>query len=408
MKSLNIRRYLRTSRTFVLLAATLLTLQPVAYAITPEQRRSYNYQDILFIDEPCQAASQDPIASSGENVLAAMQYFVGKGLTPEQAAGIIGNLRAESGVLPARQEGKPPSYIAEAPINGIGFGIAQWTYTSRQAPLVAAAQQAGVPVNTLPIQLDYVWSELNGSYSDVLRELRNTTDIREATNIVLLKYEAPRVKDEAVLTLRTRLAEGALRQFTGAGGTATTTGINCTNPNTETGAGATCETIGQKSAELDKNNPYACSNKDMLCPAGSDGGIQSGYADGVQYLIRVCDVQGIRVNAFIAAQIDALITKSALPPAQGGLGKALTGGGFRSMEARIALWYAANCDSGHCDWPVARPGYSNHQMALAIDFSGIAIHDPRNPKFIWLSQNAANYGLRNLPTESWHWSVNGR
>ena len=28
--------------------------------------------------------------------------------------------------------------------------------------------------------------------------------------------------------------------------------------------------------------------------------------------------------------------------------------------------------------------------------------------FQWLSNNAAAYGFRNLPGESWHWSTNGR
>jgi D-alanyl-D-alanine carboxypeptidase len=48
-------------------------------------------------------------------------------------------------------------------------------------------------------------------------------------------------------------------------------------------------------------------------------------------------------------------------------------------------------------------------MGQAIDFtcSGASV-DRNGPCFIWLSQHASEYGLSNLPSESWHWSVDGR
>ena len=51
-----------------------------------------------------------------------------------------------------------------------------------------------------------------------------------------------------------------------------------------------------------------------------------------------------------------------------------------------------------------------HEQGLAIDFTnnGESIRSRSNPAFVWLSQNAGRYGLRNLPSEPWHWSVNGR
>src|SRR4051812_50224709 len=54
------------------------------------------------------------------NDKAAFDYFVGKGLTNFQAAGIVGNLDQESGMSPsARQSGGP------------GRGIAQWSLRGR-------------------------------------------------------------------------------------------------------------------------------------------------------------------------------------------------------------------------------------------------------------------------------------
>ena len=33
---------------------------------------------------------------------------------------------------------------------------------------------------------------------------------------------------------------------------------------------------------------------------------------------------------------------------------------------------------------------------------------PDDPAFVWLTANAARFGFFNLPSEPWHWSVNGR
>ena len=50
-----------------------------------------------------------------------------------------------------------------------------------------------------------------------------------------------------------------------------------------------------------------------------------------------------------------------------------------------------------------------HERGLAIDFTyqGSIITSKSNPAFKWLSANAKNYGLYNLPSEPWHWSTNG-
>jgi hypothetical protein len=381
--------------------------QSAVSAISPEERLRKIYNGITFVDDLCfydaSAADAAAAASTGDNMLDAMAYFVEQGLTPIQAAGIVGNLHAESGILPARQEGEPPDYIATKPINGIGFGIAQWTYTSRQAPLEAKAVKKGVAVNTLRVQLEYVWDELQARGS-ILADLRASTDIRTATNIILQRYEVPRDRGESVISYRTSIASRDLARFEENG----SIGANNDASSCNTGgslAGENCASIGKTSASKD-DNPYICENQDMKCAAGTDAGVGAGYADGTKYDIRLCMVQGLKVNAFIAGKVDALINQSKEAPPSG-LGSALGGGSFRTMQQQTTLWYSANCDSGRCSWPVADPGYSNHQMGLAIDFSGIAQRDPRNPKFLWLKANASKYGLINLPSESWHWSVDG-
>lgn len=50
----------------------------------------------------------------------------------------------------------------------------------------------------------------------------------------------------------------------------------------------------------------------------------------------------------------------------------------------------------------AKPGTSNHESGLAIDFSNT------RGAYAWLKKNAGRYGLKNLPSEPWHYSTNGR
>ncbi len=405
-----------------LFVVALMTLQPVVAAFTPAERRRFAKGGIYFLDDVCAATDAAAASQSDSNANAqtAMKFYVGKGLTPEQAAGIVGNLRAESAVLPARQEGKPASYIATAPIAGTGFGIAQWTPASRQDPLVAAAQQVGVEANTLPIQLEYLWTELSTRYQNILTLLKATSTVRDATSVILRKFEAPKDSGDGVLDVRAGLADAELTRYIESGGGKVIVLAGCPGQ-----AGAACKDITQESAKGDKN-PYVCSNKDMTCPVGADGGVQDGYAEGVRYEIRICIVGGIKVNAFIAAKIDALLKQSALPKPEGGLGQALTANsGFRTMQQQIDIRSDPkrlcgdnqlpitqdeiyNAPSDSCSPGAARPGYSNHQMGLAIDFSGIAEVDPQNPKVLWLKANAPTYGgLYPNTSESWHWSVDG-
>ena len=51
-----------------------------------------------------------------------------------------------------------------------------------------------------------------------------------------------------------------------------------------------------------------------------------------------------------------------------------------------------------------------HEQGKAIDFTynGRTIGSRSSPAFRWLRDNAGRYGFKNLPSEPWHWSTNGR
>jgi hypothetical protein len=122
-------------------------------------------------------------------------------------------------------------------------------------------------------------------------------------------------------------------------------------------------------------------------------------------------VEGITVHARIAPQLGALLAAADRD------GLHLAGWGYRSPAQQIAL-RRAHCGttqyaiyempSSRCSPPTARPGRSNHERGLAIDFTCNGGRLTRDSAcFAWLAQNAAGYGLYNLPSESWHWSTNG-
>ncbi|GAA1593111.1 hypothetical protein GCM10009828_017630 [Actinoplanes couchii] len=95
-------------------------------------------------------------------------------------------------------------------------------------------------------------------------------------------------------------------------------------------------------------------------------------------------------------------------------GRKLCGSGFRPADQQIAL-RKKNCGTSTqqiwntspslCRPPTARPGTSMHEKGLAIDFANCQTRS--TACYPWLSGNAARFGLRNLPSESWHWSTTG-
>ena len=124
------------------------------------------------------------------------------------------------------------------------------------------------------------------------------------------------------------------------------------------------------------------------------------------------EVGGIYVNKLISSQFGRMMTAATAA------GLVLGGGGFRDAAAQIAT-RRNNCGTSdfaiwempasQCSPPTARPGTSMHEQGMAVDFtcSGALIRDRASPCFIWLAANAASHGFYNLPSEPWHWSING-
>ncbi len=127
----------------------------------------------------------------------------------------------------------------------------------------------------------------------------------------------------------------------------------------------------------------------------------------------VVSIEGIRVHHSIADNVQALLTAAAED------GIALSGWGWRDGQTQIRLrrqhcgtteYAIYQMPSSQCRPPTARPGRSQHERGLAIDFTynGRSMSTRDNTGFRWLEANAAAYGFKNLPSEPWHWSTTGR
>lgn len=124
-------------------------------------------------------------------------------------------------------------------------------------------------------------------------------------------------------------------------------------------------------------------------------------------------VQGFEVNSVISDDVEGLLA------ALEAEGFDMGGWGYRSNAEQISLrrahcgsseWAIWEKPSSSCRPPTARPGRSNHEKGLAIDFteSGRLITRRDSAIFRALQRLAPSFGLQNLPSEPWHWSVDGR
>ncbi len=130
-------------------------------------------------------------------------------------AGLMGNLYAESSLNPQNLQNNgnnklgmtdaeftaafdSGSYAADTFIHdGYGYGLAQWTYYSRKQALLNYAKAAGKSIGDLTMQLGFLLREIK-SYKTVWNMICNAASVREASDVVLLKYEMPADQSEAV------------------------------------------------------------------------------------------------------------------------------------------------------------------------------------------------------------------
>ena len=157
-------------------------------------------------------------------------YLVGQGLTKAGAAGMMGNLKAESGVRSVIYEHSKKKRIGlsdQEYVNRVnngqyseynfvhdsaGFGLAQWTDYSRKQNLLNACRGR---IGDLNCQLGFLMSELRNSYRGVYNTLTSSNDVRTCAVKVLLDFERPANQGIGVQNTRTSYAQTYYNGFAG-------------------------------------------------------------------------------------------------------------------------------------------------------------------------------------------------
>lgn len=156
-------------------------------------------------------------------------FLLAQGLHEPACFGLMGNLRAESGLNPINMENSYEKKLGftdqtyTAAVDGgaylnfstdrCGYGLAQWTSGNRKAGLLDYAKRTGRSIGNITMQLEYLMLELNGAYKGVLNGIQAAGTIREASDIVLTRFEVPANQSEAVKQQRAALGEDIYKQY---------------------------------------------------------------------------------------------------------------------------------------------------------------------------------------------------
>jgi len=193
----------------------------------------------------------------------AFEYFVGKGLSPAQSAGIVGNLSEESGVDPTiKQLGGGP-----------GRGIAQWQVGGRWDTAAAGNVldfAAGPPARnplSLDVQLDFIWFELTTIPSYGLTQLRATTTAEDAVLVFKRYYEGCPACSAG---RRIEYAEDVLARF--GSGSGSSSSSSSSSSGGATGPACVVTTTGEEGACLEVSECAGLGGVSTpgFCPGSSD------------------------------------------------------------------------------------------------------------------------------------------
>lgn len=141
---------------------------------------------------------------------------------PFGVCGLMGNIQAESAFVSNNAQnscmkrlGMTDAQYTAAVDNGtytrftkdsIGYGLCQWTSSGRKDALLSFAMDRGVSIGDEDMQIDYLLHELNTAYKSVLKVLLGAKTVKEASDMVVKKFERP--KDQSTAALQRRQTKG--------------------------------------------------------------------------------------------------------------------------------------------------------------------------------------------------------
>jgi hypothetical protein len=115
-------------------------------------------------------------------------------LTPEQAAGFVGNFGAESSLISGQQEGKPLGTTETIRGHTGGIDWPQWT-ASRRTAFAKFVESKKLPYPSYEASWAFVQQELRTTHKHALDQIRKTTTLKAAVETAEGHYEKAGVKN---------------------------------------------------------------------------------------------------------------------------------------------------------------------------------------------------------------------
>lgn len=152
-------------------------------------------------------------------------YLIKRINNPYGVAAIMGNLMAESSLNPAKANTSNKNYVKDVK-NGtidfihdrVAFGLVQWCYWSRKEKFYNYVKENyGIGnIDNLYTQLEYMLYEMKNHYKTAYNAVINATDIRTASDVVMIKYEKPAGTDEKYKKRRADYGQKYYDMFAGS------------------------------------------------------------------------------------------------------------------------------------------------------------------------------------------------
>lgn len=137
-------------------------------------------------------------------------------------AGIMGNIQQESGYNSKNLQnsfekklghnddsytlGVDTGTYTKFTSDGAGYGIAQWTHSSRKSALKKYTDSKNASISDLQCQLEFLWIELSKNKA-LVQTLRTATSVKQASVAFMLQFEKPADKSVQNQQARTKLGE---------------------------------------------------------------------------------------------------------------------------------------------------------------------------------------------------------
>ena len=150
---------------------------------------------------------------------------------PYGVAGLMGNLFAESGLDPLCKTGgknadvintSPEFYVAfimdgfitphDFAHDECAFGLAQWRYWSRKEALYLYIRENSLDISDVSAQIGFLLKEIQ-TYKTVWNTLLNAKSVKEASDIVLERYEKPANVSDKTKERRARFGQKYFDEF---------------------------------------------------------------------------------------------------------------------------------------------------------------------------------------------------